>query len=79
MQRATWVSMDLRSPADRPPLMAAAVATFIKTGVSMVPWTVSIRARLAIPSCFSNVYIQFFPLLFYVFIGISLIVYIFIA
>ena len=51
MDNSTCVCTRRRSSVDTPPLMAATVPTFIKTGVSITPWTVSTWADLALPHC----------------------------
>ena len=51
----------LRSSVDTAPLMAAAVPTFINTGVSMVPCTVWNLPLLARPSFFKSSYIFYNP------------------
>ena len=54
MDSSTWQPMSLRSKADRPPLMAPWVPTFINTGVWTVPWGVVNWPRRAFPSVFNN-------------------------
>ena len=53
---STWHPISFKSIDDTAPLMAAKVPTFIKTGVSIVPWGVSNLPLLALPSFFNKVY-----------------------
>ena len=52
LQSCTWQRSSFKSSADKAPLIAPAVATFINAGVSTTPCGVVKRALRALPSCF---------------------------
>ena len=54
LDNSTWVFICCKSIVDTAPLIAAAVPTFINTGVCITPWMVVNSPRLAFPSIFIN-------------------------
>ena len=62
LESSTCVPICWRSSVETAPLIAAAVPTFMNTGVSILPCTVSMWARFALPSIFRILYITLFIL-----------------